>query len=195
MKRVLVALLLLSLAACVDLPGGQPAASKPHAAAGPSTMAKLFGRTSTAEEVVAYLDRIRALSEPAVAAEAARQRQAAQQDKTDLSRIKAALALSLTSPPEEGELLALVDPVARKPSADPDLKAVASFLQALAADRRRLRESATAAGTRLREERRLHEAQKQRADALQERAAQLQQKLDALTEIEKSLSDRQPPSR
>lgn len=188
-------LLALMLAACVDLPTAQPAASPAPAAGGSSTMAKLFGRTSTAEELVAYLDRIRVLSESAVAAEATRQRQAAQRDQTDLSRVKAALALTLTSPAEEGELLALVDPVARKPSADPDLKAMASFLQALAADRRRLRESATAAGSRLREERRLHEAQKQRADALQERATQLQQKLDALTEIEKSLSDRQPPSR
>ena len=192
--RRLAAFLLPAVAGCVDLPTTQPA-TQPAPAASPSAMARLFGRTSTAEELVAYLDRIRVLNEAGVAAEAARQRQAAQRDQTDLSRVKAALALSLTNPAEEGELLALVDPVARKPSADPDLKAMASFLQALAADRRRLRESATAAGTRLREERRLHEAQKQRADALQERAAQLQQKLDALTEIEKSLSDRQPPSR
>ena len=194
MKRM-AAILMPLLAACTDLPTSQPAASQPTAGSGTSTMAKLFGRTSTAEELVAYLDRIRTLSEPAVAAEAARQRQAAQRDHTDLSRMKAALALSLTSPADETEMLSLIDPIARKPSADPDLKAMASFLQALAADRRRLRESANAAGARLREERRLHEAQKQRADALQERAAQLQQKLDALTEIEKSLSDRQPPSR
>jgi hypothetical protein len=193
--KALAPIVLMALAGCAELPGTQPASAPAPAPSGGSAIAKMFGRSSTAEELVAYLDRIRALSEPAVAAEATRQRQAAQRDQTDLSRIKAALALSLTSPADETELLSLVDPIARKPSADPDLKAMASFLQALAADRRRLRESATAAGTRLREERRLHEAQKQRADALQERAAQLQQKLDALTEIEKSLSDRQPPSR
>jgi hypothetical protein len=194
MKRV-AAILLPLLAACAELPSSKPAASQASAGSGSSSMAKLFGRSSTADELVAYLDRIRTLSEPAVAAEATRQRQAAQRDQTDLSRMKAALALSLTSPADETEMLSLIDPIARKPSADPDLKAMASFLQALAADRRRLRESANAAGARLREERRLHEAQKQRADALQERAVQLQQKLDALTEIEKSLSDRQPPSR
>ena len=67
---------------------------------------------------------------------------------------------------------------------------MASFLLLQAAERRRLKEGVAAAGSRLRDERRAHEAQKQRADALQERAAQLQQKIDALTELEKSLSDR-----
>ena len=70
---------------------------------------------------------------------------------------------------------------------------MASFLQAMAGERRRLRESAAASGTRLREERHAREVEKQRADALQERAAQLQQKLDALSDLEKSLSDRPTP--
>ena len=83
---------------------------------------------------------------------------------------------------------ALVDPVAKKDNGDRDLRAMASFLQVVANERRRLKESAAAAGVRLREERRLNEAQKQRADALQ-------QKLDALTDLEKSLSDRPTPSR
>ena len=67
---------------------------------------------------------------------------------------------------------------------------MASFLLIQSAERRRLKEGAAAAGSRLRDERRAHEAQKQRADALQERASQLQQKIDALTELEKSLSER-----
>ena len=60
---------------------------------------------------------------------------------------------------------------------------MAAFLHALAAERRRLRESAATAQGRLRDERKAAEAQKQRADALQ-------QKLDALTDLEKSLADR-----
>jgi hypothetical protein len=72
---------------------------------------------------------------------------------------------------------------------------MASFLLVQAAERKRLKEGAAAAGSRLRDERRATEAQKQRADALQERAAQLQQKIEALTELEKSLSDRQTPNR
>lgn len=179
-------------ASCAALAPEAPSAQRTPSAA----VAAIFGRGATsADELVAYLDRIRVLGESALATEATRQRNVAQRDGSDMARVKAALALALSQPAEEGDILALVDPVARRASADADLKAMASFLQALAGDRRRLRETATAAAARLRDERRAHEAQKQRADALQERAAQLQQKLDALTEIEKSLSDRQPPGR
>jgi hypothetical protein len=69
---------------------------------------------------------------------------------------------------------------------------MASFLHVLAAERRRLRETAAA---RERDERRAHQALRARAEAAQERAAQLQQKLDALTALEKSLSERQTSSR
>jgi hypothetical protein len=47
----------------------------------------------------------------------------------------------------------------------------------------------------VRDERRAQEQLRSRADSAQERAEQLQQKLDALTALEKSLSDRQPASR
>jgi hypothetical protein len=193
-RRLALAALCLAAGACSVLAPDAPQSAPPRPAS--PALGGFFGRgTTTADELVAYLDRIRVLGESALAAEATRQRQLAQRENNDLARVKAALALTLSLPAEEGDILALVDPVARKASADADLKAMASFLQAIAGDRRRLREGATAAAARLREERRAHEVQKQRADALQERAAQLQQKLDALTEIEKSLSDRQPPSR
>ncbi len=76
-----------------------------------------------------------------------------------------------------------------------EVRDMASFLHVQAVDRRRLRESAAAAERNLREERKATESQKVRADALQERAAQLQHKLDALGEIERSLSDRQSKAR
>jgi len=96
---------------------------------------------------------------------------------------------------EEADILAMVDPIARKESAEAEVRAMASFLQGVAVERRRLKESAATAGARLRDERRARETEKQRAEAMQERAAQLQQKLDALTDLEKSLSDRQSPPR
>jgi septal ring factor EnvC (AmiA/AmiB activator) len=114
-----------------------------------------------------------------------------QRDPSEVTRVKAALAWTLANPGEDAELHALVDPVARSSGGDADVRSVASFLQALAAERRRAKESAAAATVRLRDERRAAEAQRQRAEALQEHATQLQQKLDAFTEIEKSLSDRQ----
>ena len=102
--------------------------------------------------------------------------------------VKAAIALLLANHPEDAEILTLMDP--RKESGS-DASIVASFLHVLAADRRRQRETAAA---RIRDERRAQEALRSRADAAQERAAQLQQKLDALTELEKTLSERQPSS-
>lgn len=154
-----------------------------------------FAHRSSADELLAYLGRLRGLNEPALAAEAARQRQLVQNDADDLTRVKAAMVLSMASPADDAELAALVDPIARRDGGDADVKSMASFLQALASERRRVRESSTAAAVKLRDERRAAEQHKQRADALQERAATLQQKLDALTEIEKSLSDRQVPAR
>ncbi len=169
-------LAVIGLAACATFePLSQPPA--------PASVATATSKSS-AEELIAYLARIRGMGEGALAAEAARQKREA----SDLARVKAALALSLTAQSEEGDILALVEAPARKENIDADVLAVASFVQALATERRRLKESAAATAVRLRDERRAHEAQKQRAETLQ-------QKLDALTELEKSLSDRQVPSR
>jgi hypothetical protein len=143
------------------------------------------------DDVVAYLGTLRGMNEAAVNREIARQRQVVAHDNSDIARTRLALALSLSPQGEDQEVLSLVEPVARKDSARPDVRAMASFLQAMVGERRRLRESAAAANAKAREDRRAADAQKQRADGLQERAAQLQQKLDALTELEKSLSDRQ----
>lgn len=170
-------------------PAAKPAAA-PAAAAAPERR-PIFG-SSRPEELIAYLGRLRTLGAAAMTAEAARQRQAATRNPTDLGRVKAAIALLMAHAEDEAEILSLVEPVARNDSRDPDLRAMASFLHVLASDRRRLRESAAA---RVRDERRAQEQLRSRADSAQERAEELQQKLDALTALEKSLSDRQPVSR
>ena len=146
-----------------------------------------------AEDLVDYIAKARALGETALTAEATRARQAATREGTDLARVKAGIAVSLLPQADEAEILALVEPVAKRDAPAP-VKAMASFLQAQALERRRLRESAASARATLRDERRALETQKQRAENLQERATALQQKLDALTELEKSLSDRQNPN-
>ena len=188
MKAVAMALALAITAGCAapQLPGFSPA---------PVAERAVPRSHGAGEELLAYLGRLAAMRESELPAEAARQRDQLQRAPSEVTRIKAALALALATPSDDAELHALVDPVARASGGDADARSMASFLQALAAERRRAKESAAAAAARLREERRATEAQRQRADASQERAAQLQQKLDALTEIEKSLSDRQGTSR
>lgn len=158
------------------------------------TSARTLFAPSPLDEVAAHVARLNALSATALAAEARRQRNSRPMD--DLARTKAAITLMLAQPADDdADAVALLDPVVSRETADPRLKAMASFLHAMASDRRRLRESAAAANARLRDERRAQEGLRTRAEAAQERAAQLQQKLDALTELEKSLSDRPLSSR
>jgi hypothetical protein len=179
----------LALAGCYTAPTFEPGPPNPSAAT--QLPARTAGaRVTPGGELVAYLARIRDLSDKALAAETQRQREAARAG-SDLEAVKLGLALSLAPSSAEGEIATLMEPITRRAPADDDVKAMASFLLVQSAERRRLKEGAAAAGTRLRDERRAHEAQKQRAEALQERAAQLQQKIDALTELEKSLSERQ----
>ena len=185
MRALAILLACAALGACETMPASAPA---PAVRATPP-------RVTAGGELVAYLARIRNMGERALAAEAARQREATRAQGAELESVKLGLALALSPATEEGEIIALLEPVARKESADDDVRAMASFLLVQAAERRRLKEGVAAAGSKLRDERRALEAQKQRADALQERAAQLQQKIEALTELEKSLSDRPTPSR
>ena len=137
-----------------------------------------------AEDLVAYLGRIRALNETALGTEAARMKR----DPSDIARVKAALALSLSAQADESEVIELVEPITRKASSDRDVKAMASFVHAMATERRRLKQRAAATAGELREERKLSETQTQRAE-------QLQQKLDALTNLEKSLAERETRTR
>ena len=177
----------LLLSGCAALGRVIPDALRPAAASA--------AEPNTGNELVAYLARLRGLNERGLAAEAVRQRQTAREAPSDLAQVKVALALSLSSQSEESEIISLVEPVVKRDAAEDDLRAMASFLHVQASERRRLKESAAASGAKLRDERRAAEVQKQRADALQERAAQLQQKIDALTELEKSLAERQAQGR
>lgn len=152
-------------------------------------------RASVADQLLTDLAELRTMAPAALASEAQRRRKAAAGNGArDIARVRAAMALALLPGTDEDEILSLVEPVAKRRDADRETRAMASFLQAMAQDRRRLKESAAAAGARLRDERRVQEHLKSRADAAEERAAALQQKLDGLTELEKSLSER-PTSR
>ncbi len=179
MKRIVLALLACALCACSHIEEAVPA----------------LAPLDAGESLAGYMDRLHGMDEQRLAAEAARQRSLASRDTGDLTRVRAALALSLVPHADEAEILALVQPVAARQDAPADVRGMASFLQAMATDRRRLRESAAASGQKLREEHHAREQEKQRADALQQRATELQQKLDALSELEKSLSSRPATSR
>ena len=177
--RIGMAISCVLLAACAtptqDV--ASSASTEPAAALG-SRPAGASSRSTAAEELVAYLARLRAMNEAALAGEAARMKR----ESGDMARVKAALALALSAQSDEAEIIELVEPAMRR--GDRDVRAMASFVHSLATERRRLKQAAASANGQLREERRNVESQKQRAEALQ-------QKLDGLTELEKSLAERQ----
>jgi hypothetical protein len=145
----------------------------------------------TADRLLASLARLLALDESGLAAETARRRGELATSPTDIARVEAALAVAMTPSPDDAAVLALVAPVlAAFPPAEPELRAMAGFLQDMASERRKLREALAAAGAKSREDRREAQAQRLRAEAQQERADRLQAKLEALTNLEKSLANR-----
>jgi len=180
--RRIASLALCALAAACASPG--PAVvSTPATAGAPGTSAPNAASPSYAEDLMSYLGRLRTMNEAALAGEAARMRR----DASDLARVKAALAMTLSSQADEAEIIELVEPVARKQGAG-DVRAMAALLNTNAQERRRLKQRAASTAGELRDERKLAEAQKQRAE-------QLQQKLDALTELERSLAAREAQTR
>lgn len=184
MRVPFVACAVLFATSCATAPPTPPPLPPPAAAVPVRT-------PSSADELLAYLARLRALDEVGLALETGRQREFARRDPSNLANLKVALALAAAPQTEEADVLALLEPLLREGATrDVDVFAMASFLQVVVLDRRRLKESAAAAGSKARDERRAHEAQKLRADSLQDRNALLQQKLDALTALEKSLSSR-----
>lgn len=178
--RITSALACIFLTACATSAPDTPssAASLPTSAAGGASAPS----RSYAEELVSYLGRLRTMSEASLATEASRMKR----EPGDLARVKAGLALALSQQSDEAEIIELVEPAMRR--GDRDVRAMASFVHSLAMERRRLKREVASANGQLREERRNVESQKQRAEALQ-------QKLEGLTELEKSLAERQATPR
>ncbi len=157
----------------------------------PAVVAVAPRAPSSADELLAYLARLRTLDEAALALETGRQRDFARREPSNLANLKVALVLVAAGQADEAEILFLVEPMLREGAVrDADVVSMASFLHVVVLERRRLKESVTASGAKSRDDRRAYETQKARADALLEKNVQLQQKLDALTALEKSLSSR-----
>jgi hypothetical protein len=185
LKRASAAIAAALLAGCTA-PAPTPPPPQP-----PTVVVAPPRAPSAADELLAYLARLRALDEAGLALETGRQRDFARREPSNLANLKVALVLVAAGEADEAEVLFLVEPMLREGAVrDADVVSMASFLQVVVLERRRLKESAAASGTKSRDDRRAYETQKARADAVLEKNLQLQQKLDALTALEKSLSSR-----
>jgi hypothetical protein len=157
----------------------------------PAAPAQAAPAAHTADRLLASLARLLALDESGLHAEIARRRADLASAPGNFARVEAAMAVAMAPAPDDEQVLALVGPVlAAFPPAEPELRAMAGFLQGMASERRKLREGLAAASAKSREERREAQSQRLRAEAQQERADRLQAKLEALTNLEKSLATR-----
>jgi hypothetical protein len=145
----------------------------------------------TADRLLASLARLLALDESGLNAEIARRRADLVANPGNLARVEAAMAVAMAPAPDDEQVEELVAPVlAAFPPAEPDLRAMAGFLQGMASERRKLRDGLAAASAKSRDDRREAQSLRLRAEAQQERADRLQAKLEALTNLEKSLANR-----
>src|SRR5205085_12103303 len=92
-----------ALAAACAAPETAVVSSAPTPAAVPTANA---GAQTYAEDLLAYLGRLRSMNESALGAEAGRMKR----DARDVARVKAALAMTLSSQGDEAYILELVAP-------------------------------------------------------------------------------------
>jgi hypothetical protein len=138
--------------------------------------ARVVGR---AESLLLYYDYARALPAAELGREQEALRQSTTSDKSDFTRLRYALLLSLPAASVRDRIRAqqLLEPLSRDAEGrDPALRALALLLVGELAERRRLEDSLQSATQRQRDE--------------QLRANDLEQKLEALKSIEKSLIQR-----
>lgn len=183
---LLLPALLLALGGCAQLkqllPPEQPPAARaepPAPVAEPAPRLGVLPPTDL-DRALAYYEHLRRSKPGDLPKEQEAARQAFGASKSDLNRVRYALAQSLPGTPGRNDeaAQALLEPLLKDEARDPGLRSFAQLLSASIAERRRYEE-------------RLRDDQKQ-AEELQRRIDDLQKKVEALTAIEKSLMERGP---
>lgn len=145
---------------------------------------------SEADQLVTRLARLGATAPAEQQAEISRLKETNTRTPSDVGRVELAFALTAQGA-DETEILAALEPVTREGgTASVDVKSVAGFLQGVVLERRKLKEGLAAANTRAIADRKAIDAGRLKEAQLQDQLSRLQRKLDALTNLEKSLSDR-----
>ncbi|MES2355744.1 MAG: hypothetical protein V4568_15360 [Pseudomonadota bacterium] len=132
---------------------------------------------SDSDILLEYANYLRRLSASELTREHESLRQAVAKSKTDLTRAELAMFYALPGLPlrDDSKALAMLEPLSKEASS-PSVRNFVWLLIGFVADNKRLDEAAQASNTKLKEE--------------QRQSAELQQKLEALKSIEKSLSER-----
>lgn len=154
---------------------------------------------SDAEQLLTYILQARMLSPAEFAMEKDRARAEFAVDKSSYKRVRLAILMALSPPAltpaavtEEAEFQALLEPLAFGTSASPEpaLRAIATLLQSVTQDRKRLREQLRDAVARGQATRREEASALAEARILRIQVEDLEKKLNALKSIERSVTSR-----
>ncbi len=155
-------------------------------------------QSSDGEQLLTYVLRARLMTAGELTAEKDRARAELALDNSNRNRVKLAILLAFTLPgaagpsaQEDAELQSLIEPMAFSPSvslssSEPGVRAIATLLQSLAQDRRRVRELLARNQASRRDE---ANAQAE-ARILRMQLEELERKLNALKSIERSVTSR-----
>jgi predicted nucleic acid-binding Zn-ribbon protein len=123
--------------------------------------------------------------------ETSRMREAWGQDKSELTRLKLALLLATNANADDGELMALLEPLVQDAvSAKPEIRALAALVHGAAYERKHIKDGLATAQARLREAQKSQETSLARVEQQRRQIEDLEKKLNALMTIEKSLIQR-----
>ena len=189
--RKFCVLLLVGPVGCVMQP---PVAIPPPAIIAPLPVAK--ATPGEFDELMAYVLHAKTLSSQAFAEETLRVRESFGREKSDLARMKLALALAGHGNADESEMLTLLEPMLQdKGEGRPELRGLAVLLYTTALDRKRSKDSLVTAQARLREMQKSQESNQARIDQQRKQIEELEKKINAFKTIEKSLIQRADKAR
>ncbi|MBL8518862.1 MAG: hypothetical protein JNM76_18005 [Betaproteobacteria bacterium] len=139
-------------------------------------------------DLASYALKLKALGPQSIQAEVAQLRQQSREAPTYVNRLRLAMALWISNG-DDLEIQTLADS-SQAAAADSPLRGIGLLLASISAERRRNRELVTTSHSRSQEARRSQESQQARLEALQRQIDELERKLAALREMEKSLIQR-----
>ncbi len=143
---------------------------------------------STPSDPATYLSRLKSLSGPQIQSEVAISRQQLRNTPTEENRLRLALAL-WTAGGDDQEIQVLAEST-QKNTEYSQLRGIGSLLLSIIAERRRSRDILSSSQNRSREARKELESQQVKAETMQRQIIDLERKLAALKEMEKSLLQR-----
>ncbi len=155
-------------------------------------------RAASAEfdQLMVYVLLTKSMNAQAISEETVRAREALGRNKSDMARLKLALALASQTNSDDSELIGLLDPLLQEPvSAKPELLAMATLLHHAAQERKRAKDALSLTQLRLRDAQKNQESSQTRIEQQRKQIEDLEKKINAFKTIEKSLIQRADKSK